>query len=117
MKRSVSKRHSRNSLHLLLDNEQRSNRRRNCALANGVLDDDDEDDDDVFAYRGGGCGQGGARRAALAAEVARQQRNVLFEKVAYYEDPGILMIIQSVVGSDREEGSFCSRADIFGCTE
>ena len=117
MKRCV-KRHSRNSLHLLIDNEQRtrggvslaSPSAANATVSNGrngtggpssnsrcywdaldALDDDDDDEDeDIFSP------QKQPRRASYGAPVH-------FQKVAFYENPGILMIVQSIGSEQGEE--------------
>ncbi len=94
------KRHSRNSLHLLIDSEQRKKNQQFCD--NDTSDDtdgEDNDDDDVFSdgsrqlrrHLRSCCGD---RDSAMGSPVR-------FKDVAFYEEPGILMIVQSI-GAEQQ---------------
>lgn len=83
MKRCV-KRHSRNSLHLLIEHERRRE-----------LDDD-------------GSGAGGLGAVPESANGA-QEKAPVFQQVAYYENPGILMIVQSVEDHNSYQGKRMSQ--------
>ena len=124
------KRHSRQSLHLLLDSERQqgggvtggSNSgvvRCSCqqhletsaAVPGGgragfyISDSDSEDDEEgIFSDRSGKADKDAARRRVSF------DAPVHFERVDYYEEPEILMIIQSVGESDQSSeapGSAC----------
>lgn len=80
MKRCV-KRHSRNSLHLLIEHERRRE-----------LDDD---------FENGGTGGLGAVPESANGHI---ESAPVFQQVAYYENPGILMIVQSVEDHNNFQG-------------
>lgn len=81
MKRCVSKRHSRNSLHLLIEHERRRG---------GELEDE---------FGSDGTGGLGAVPEGGTNGQQHQESAPVFQQVAYYENPGILMIVQSVEDS------------------
>ena len=88
------KRHSRNSLHLLIDNELRRKCNSSSSNNNDNCYNESDDYNDVVGLWN-------------KAKPKPAKKNVLFERVAFYENPGILMIIQSVEGGENlPEGFF-----------
>ena len=85
MKRCV-KRHSRNSLHLLIEHERRR----------GEFDPEE----------GGASGSGGAEHGGGGSH--ERGAPPVFQQVAYYENPGILMIVQSVEDHNNLQGKLWS---------
>lgn len=149
----MRKRHSRNSLQLLIDNERQmstlnlannNNNNNNVYYADGpasaagglpgcgadfYFSDDENDEEGVFGpprrpgQRRGTTDPAGARSAPTAAHLAARRDSygnpVCFKRVAFYEHPGILMIVQSIgseqQGADGGDVVYRCRSFFFSC--